>query len=156
MRFLGILLLSSCIHQPVTPHTVDPREVLDRAAKVLHLIKDILPPEACISAETIASALDIGVRASDKQTLPDIDLDITSCIYTIVSSIEGSGYDNYVDATLASALLAINELPDSCEKVWALSAVSYARGAYPEVMAEILAPDGIIHVPGVTVPTCNQ
>ena len=156
MRFLAFVFLIGCVHHPVTPQPINPTDILSRTSSILHIAKDILPPETCIASESIASAIDIGVKASDKQTLPAIDLDISGCHFALTTTVSYLGHADYVDTALASALVALDALPDSCEKVWGLSVLTYTRGIYPEVVAEINSPDGIIHVPGVVVPVCNQ
>jgi len=123
--------------------------------------------EACVAATVTGAVLGAAQEALVDQTeLPALGVDVSDCLIFNPDFEAGDSTLPSVSRPIEAAISTLITIDtflnvwgdELCEKIPAIFVVyDYLEAAVPEILAEILAPDGIVSVPAIslTPDTCD-
>lgn len=150
---LALLIAACASHHTPAPvvQVVDVPPILQAAAELVEALPRSTPA-VCIAEHGVASALRAAadVVAAGGLELPAVEVDVAGC------GPMPAGIDVPAEVAPVLALLPlVGQLAggrlDCRAQAVVVAATAYAGTLTPEVLAEFAAPDGLIHVPAVTV-----
>lgn len=160
---LVLLLACTTIHTPPEMSWGDLSLSLAGAAEIpAALTAHLDVPGACISAEALSVVLHAAAQAvapldqGVDLVLPELAVDISACL-------QDMPLDPVADLSLLSSLLGPTAAWISlsvgglgCQGEVAQGVVTYLSGLSGPILDELTLPDGVVLVPGVTIPRCTE
>lgn len=166
MRFLPLLLV---LVLPACHSQINPEPILHASLQGSVLVADTLTTqflesgdwEACVASSSISAALNVVDDIVDgAEGIPGVSVDVSACLALNPDFAPGNPEDASVVSALAFARQAFTAVEsilgffedDLCDKAPGLFAsVLYLEMISPEVISEILVPDGVVNFPPVIV-----
>jgi hypothetical protein len=119
--------------------------------------------EACVASTVTGSVLEASQAAIlNRSELPELSVDVSACLAFNLDFEPGDSSLPTVTLPIEAAVSTLNTVEsfltvwseDLCEKAPVVFLLqNYLQLAVPEVLSEILSPDGVVTIPSVSLAT---